>query len=681
MCFGGGAIVLPSLHAATFFLLIFTSSFLAMHEKSIAQAAQIPLQVLHNHVRPAVSNGQAALVGSLPSTQQLNLSIVLPLRNEAALDTLLDQLYDPSSPKYRQFLSVDQFTDQFVPTVEDYQAVVHFAQANGFTVTDDPPNRLIVPIQGTAAQIEKAFNVKMNLYQHPTENRIFFSPDREPSLALSVPLGHIAGLDNYSIPHPMVAQAPLGMGSANAEGSGPGGSYLASDMRAAYYGGSALTGSGQTVGIFEYGGYNISDVVSSFNGKASVTTNGTNYTLSYLTGGVNNNIAINNVFVDGGTLTPVPLATCSNCEAEDVLDIVQPIGMAPGLNQVRVYIAPYSNTSYDADIFNRMATDNPLAKQISVSWGWRPEDHTQDRPIFQEMAAQGQSIFVASGDSGAYTGSNSYDESYPAEDPYVIAVGGTDLTTSGPGGSWVSETAWSDSSGGPSDDLFIIPSPDYQAGLYGVNGASTVYRNVPDVAMEADKDNYNCVMGSCADWGGTSYAAPRWAGFMALVNQQAVAAGQSTLGFINPAIYPIGESSNYGCDFHDITSGSNGKYSAGPGYDLVTGWGSPNGQYFINSLISGVGCQTATPYESNVTVTLNGNPPSSITYAMTVQDDTPDATIYYEILVDGAVVVPLTSIRPGGTIYFNASGFQSPYGTMYATAPGILQSSTIGLGF
>jgi subtilase family serine protease len=141
---------------------------------TVSVLAQPSPQVLHNHVRPAVSSGQAALVGSLPATQKMRLTIVLPLRNQAALTSLLSRLYDPQSPDYRKFLSVSQFTEEFGPTVEDYQTAVNFAQANGFTVTDRPVNRLIVPINGTVAQVEKAFHVRMNVYQHPTEQRTFF---------------------------------------------------------------------------------------------------------------------------------------------------------------------------------------------------------------------------------------------------------------------------------------------------------------------------------------------------------------------------------------------------------------------------------------------------------------------------------------------------------------------------
>src|ERR1700690_2361614 len=247
--------------------------------------SQESLQAMHDHLRPAVSSGQAALAGPVPATQRMQLSIVLPLRNQVELTDLLGQLYNPSSPNYRHFLTVDQFTKQFSPTAEDYQTVGDFVKANGFTVTGRYANRMIVPINGSVAQIEKAFNLRMNNYRHPTENRTFYSPDREPSLNLSVPVAHIAGLNNFSMPRPAVIKASRENAPANlgAAGSGPGGSsYLASDMRAAYYGGAALTGSGQAVGLLEFDGYYISDVNQTFSSVGQ----------SY-------SVPINNVLLDG----------------------------------------------------------------------------------------------------------------------------------------------------------------------------------------------------------------------------------------------------------------------------------------------------------------------------------------------------------------------------------------------
>ncbi len=537
--------------------------------------AQPTSQTLKRHVRPVVSSGEAKRVGQLQSTYRMKMSITLPLRNEAELKSLLSRLSDPTSPDYRHYLSVAEFTEKFGPTEKDYKAVADFARTNGFSVTHTHANRLVVNIEGTAAQVERAFNVQMNVYQHPTENRTFYSPDREPSLALSVPIRHISGLNNFSIPRPMSVKAPAGQ-VVPAGGSGPGGQFLGGDMRAAYYtstvpgGTTPLTGSGQTVGLLEFDGYNPSDITASFDG------------VSY-------SVPINNVLVDGASAG----ADTVNGDTEQVLDIVQAIAMAPGLDQVLVYIGPID--AFDpVDIFSQMATDN-LAKQISVSWGWTPEDFSSYDAVFMELAAQGQTVFVASGDAGAYP--NQF--SFPGEDPYVVAVGGTDLTTSGPGGSWVAETAWAGSGGGPSPDSLLIQP--WQLGLAnGSNGASESVRNTPDVAAQAENANFTCgtdyefgqeIQNGCSGgWGGTSFAAPRWAGFLALANQQSVASGNSTIGNLAPVLYPLAaDPTSYAEDFHDIVSGNNNNgegqsYNAVAGYDLVTGLGSPTGQKLIDAL-------------------------------------------------------------------------------------------------
>jgi kumamolisin len=509
-------------------------------------------------MREAVSSGQAAWVGRLPATQSLRLNIALPLSNESDLDELLQQIYDPQSPSYHRFLSVEEFTERYGPSQEDYDAVISFAEANGLTVTGTAPNRLVVDVTGLVANIEGAFHVNMGVYQHPTEDRTFYAPDRQPTADLPVALWHITGLDNFSIPRPAsLWRAPESRGGATG-GSGPGGYFIGSDMRAAYYGGTALTGSGQSVGLLEFAGYNVNDINTYFSQVGQKLS-----------------VPIIGVSTDGSSLS----CTRRCDDTEQALDIEEAISMAPGMSQVRVYV---SDTS-DVSIFNRMATDN-ISKSLSCSWTWSPADPSSDDPYFKEFAAQGQNLFVASGDSGSYNSRSRY--VYPADDAYVTSVGGTDLTTVKPGGAWESETAWSDSGGGISPDNIAIPSYQTTPGVItSANKGSTTYRNSPDVAAEANTDNYICYDGTCeGGWGGTSFAAPRWAGYLALVNQQSVAVTKSTVGFINPAIYSIGLGSSYGTDFHDITSGSNGTYSAGKGYDLVTGWGSPNGTGLINSL-------------------------------------------------------------------------------------------------
>ena len=583
--------------------------------------AQQSLQAVHNHVRPAVASGQAVPVSFLAPTERMNLAIMLPLRNQPELTALLGRLNDPTSPDYGHFLSVSQFTEQFGPTAQDYQAVVNFAQANGFIVTNKPPNRLIVDINGSVAQIEKAFHVVMTVYRHTTENRTFYSPDREPSIDLNVPVKRIAGLNNFSIPRPLLKKrAAASAIHSNATGSGPQGAYRPSDMRAAYYGSGSLTGAGQSVGLLEFDGYKLADVNSDMGGES--------YT-----------VPITNVLVDGAS------AGSDGDDGEQALDIAQPIGMAPGLTSVRVYIAPGTSSIGvgDVDIFNKMATDNK-SKQLSCSWGWTPDDPSDDDPIFQEFAAQGQNLFVASGDSGKYTGNNNTDYSYPAESVYVVAVGGTDLTTNGAGGPWEAETAWSDSSGGPADDGFAIPS--WQVGVANAsNGASSTIRDLPDVAAEANFDNILCDDGTCYynEYGGTSYAAPRWAGYLALANQQNVTNHGTTLGYLNPLIYPIAFGASYDSNFHDITSGSNG-YPAITGYDMVTGWGSPNGPALINTLTG-----AATP-----SFTLSDSP-SSLTITQGGAGGTSTITVTDVNGFSGSVTLAASGLPSGVTAVFGTN--------------------------
>ena len=184
------------------------------------------------HVPAAVA--QLTPIGTLPGAQRLNLAIGLPLRNEAELDTLLQQLYDPASPNYRRYLTPEEFTARFGPTEADYQALMDFAKANGLTVTYTHPNRLVLDVAGAVADIEKTFNLTLRVYPHPTEARTFYAPDVEPSVDLAVPILHISGLDNYSLPHPNVRVRPAGVagqGHAQAPVPGPAAPIMGSDFR------------------------------------------------------------------------------------------------------------------------------------------------------------------------------------------------------------------------------------------------------------------------------------------------------------------------------------------------------------------------------------------------------------------------------------------------------------------
>jgi kumamolisin len=545
--------------------------------------------LLTHHIRQATQDGSARSMGRLPATQTVDLVITLPLRNEDQLDQFLNDLYDPASPSYRQFLTVEQFTEMFGPTQQEYDAALNFARENGLTVVGTSPNRLNVQVSGPVANVEAAFHVNLGAYRHPTENRAFFAPDREPTTNLTFSLWHISGLDNYSIPHPAGLdrrQDNAGASSNATTGSGPSASFLGSDMRAAYYGGS-LTGSGQSVGLLEYYGTDLADLTTYFT-NANQT----------------NNVPITLLSTDGTSTSCLDTMAGGNCDdTEQTLDMTQALGMAPGLSSLVMYVG-----STDAAILNAMATANPLNAQLGSSWTWFPADPSTDDPYFKEFAAQGQNLFQAAGDNKKWTTTGKASEIYPADDVYVTSVGGTDLATSSASGPWTSETAWANSGGGISPDKFAIPSWQTAAAA-GCASCSQSYRNGPDVSANANYTFYVCAdQTTCTanNWGGTSFAAPMWAGYLALVNQQSVANGNKTLGFINPSLYSIGAGSSYTTDFHDITSGSNG-YSATTGYDLATGWGSPNGSGLINALAG----------PSSTAATITSPTPGTLTSAST----------------------------------------------------------------
>ena len=615
---------------STFLLAIFALVSCA----SVVSQAQTQ-SLLTKHVFEEVSTGKVASLGHLPATQSLRLVLVLPHSNQAGLEDFLKEVYDPSSPSYRKFLTVEEFTAKFGPSQEDYDAVIQYAKANDLKVVGTSRNRMNIDVTGTVANIEKAFHVSMGVYQHPTENRTFFSPDREPTVDLSFPLWRIAGLDNFSTPHALykrkeaVADPSVISDTSKATtGSCPQKSFCGSDMRAAYYGGT-LTGTGQSLGLFELLGTDLTDL-NTYYKNANQT----------------NNVPITLLSVDGqATLCKEP--TCD--DTEQTLDMTQALGMAPGMSSLVMYIGKgglSGQTVDDAGIFNAMATANPLNAQLSSSWAWRPADPNTDNPYFEEFAAQGQNLFDASGDDGKWSQAPFV---WPADSVYVTAVGGTDLDTSSAGGPWSSETAWVDGGGGISPDDFTIPSWQVTTAA-GCGQCSQKYRNGPDVSANANFTFYVCAdQTTCTanEYGGTSFAAPMWAGYLALTNQQALLNGNSVLGFINPAIYTIGLGADYDSDFHDITSGTNG-YLTTKGFDLATGWGSPNGSGLLNAL---AGTATAT-------FSLSANP----TAVSVVQGKSGTSTITAAISggFDAAIALSATGQPTGVTASFNPTSIAAP---------------------
>jgi len=517
--------------------------------------------LLHGSHVPANASQLQSL--ALPATNQvLDLNIGLPLRNQEALDQLLQDIYDPASPNYRHFLTPAEFTEKFGPTKEDYEAVTAYARNNGFTVTSTDPGRILLGVRAPAATVEKAFHLSIRHYQHPTEARTFFAPDAEPTLDLSVAVQDISGLDDYIVPHPanlLVKPQAQSNDATPQSGSGSGGTYAGRDFRAAYAPGVTLTGAGQSVGLIEFGGYYSNDIVY--------------YENTYESG---NLVPIVNVLLNGVT------DITANPASEEALDIEMAISMAPGMNSLYYY----RGTSIDT-MLSRIASDN-VAKQISASWEYGTSGNTQS--LWQQLAAEGITFFNSAGDSDAYAVGASMDTCVSS--PYITSVGGTTLSTSGPGGTWTSEKVWNWGGGtGTGGGInFSISIPSWQTGIsMTANLGSTTKRNIPDVALTADNVYVRYNNGNTAV-GGTSCAAPLWAGFMALVNQQAIYYGQPPIGTFNPTVYAIGKGSSYSSAFHDITSGNNFKtasptnFPAVAGYDLCTGWGTPKGQATIDAI-------------------------------------------------------------------------------------------------
>jgi hypothetical protein len=537
------------------------------------------MRALHGHVPAAAANLRP--LGPLAGASRLRLAISLPLRNQAGLDNFLRRLYDPASPDYHHYLSPKQFREQFGPTDEDYAKIVQFAQSNGFDIATRRGSRMVLDVNGRASDVEKAFHVKLNTYQYPAEKRQFFAPDTEPSVEAGLPILDVCGLNNFATMRSRAHRKLGGESSVAAAGSGPGGLYIGKDFSNAYTPGVALTGAGQMVGLVEFDGYYVSDITN-YEAKAGLP-----------------NVPLINVPLDSFGGPP----GLGNLEVS--LDIEMAIAIAPGLSGVVVFEAPDTGAAGWVDILDSMASSNQIS-QFSSSWGYLntegPDPNVSMDAQFQKMAAQGQTFFQASGDGDAWVNP----VWVPADSPYVTSVGGTSLAMSGAGLSYSNETVWNAGniglswggngsgndywgSGGGVSTVYSIPAWQQGLGILS-NGCSTNMRNIPDVAMPADNIFITFSNGQTGNVFGTSCAAPLWAGFAALANQQASANDDTNIGFINPALYSIGESTNYSACFHDITNGCNTNaashnlYQAVLGYDLCTGWGTPLGSNLINAL-------------------------------------------------------------------------------------------------
>jgi subtilase family serine protease len=435
---------------------------------------------LSGHVPAEVAT--APIVRRLDAAAPVHLSIGLRLRHADGLHEIIREASDPLSPAYRQYLTPEQVAATFAPTEEDYQEVIDFARARGLKVEQTFSNRLVVQVSGAAADVERAFDVQLNVHRR-ADGTEFFAPSREPAIGVTAPVLHITGLDSTFTPHKLGKAVPL-------VGSGPTGLYDAHDLRAAYASCTTQTGAGQILGLFELDGYDPADILA-YNQFGARTRQ----------------VPLKNVLLDGAT------GAAGNGSDEVTADIELANAMAPGLSQIVVFEVPLGWVAETNSILAAMTTTKPLALQLSNSWSVQIDATSQQ--LFDVMAAQGQSFFTSSGDAGSYRPNTQA----IINGQNITLVGGTVLTMNGSGVSYKSETAWTSSGGGIECCEPRVPIPSYQVGIdMSQNHGSTKDRNSPDVSMVATRVLI-VWRGSYREFIGTSDSAPLWAGFNALANR------------------------------------------------------------------------------------------------------------------------------------------------------------------
>ena len=548
---------------------------------------------LGGQVVPLVAS--STVTGTVNAHQELNLSIGQIPRNQAQLNGLLSSLYNAGSPQYHQFLTSAQFRALFSPTSGQVQQVVSFLKSQGLHVQSIAANDLTIDVSGSVSQVQKAFQVHINTYQR--NGSPFYANANAPTIPqmLSSLVSSIDGLNNI-IYNPLFIRNTAVHANTTPTGYGP--SDLTNAYDIAHLQQAGMLGDNQTIALFELDGYQTSDIAQ------------------YLQYYHINQPKLTNITVDGCN------GAAGMNAVEDELDIELTASLAPHAH-ILVYEGPDSTQGIN-DVYSRIVNDDK-AKIVSVSWGLceaasgNAEMQTLDT-LFKQAAAEGMSIFAASGDSGAYDcrDTNLWVDS-PASDPYVTAVGGTTLQMNGQ--SYGSETAWSDPSdpthgpkgaGGGGGLSKTFQQPSWQSGPGVQNQYSNGYREVPDVsayaafspgyAVYCTVTNAGCPPTGWVNIGGTSGAAPLWAASIALVNQYLQANSRSIIGSANQALYTLARDQQAYAAFHDVTSGNNLYYSATGGYDMATGLGSPDvyniAQDLVQASSPGVPVPSPTPSPS-----------------------------------------------------------------------------------
>src|SRR5215469_8791253 len=561
--------------------------------------------LLSSQTVPLVSHAQS--LGAANAQQQLNLSVGLQLRNRQELQGLLSDMYNPQSSLYHHFLTPQQFAAEFGPTAGQQQRVIAYLRQQGLGIVHVSSNGLLIDASATVAQAESAFRVTINNYRRGAN--VFYANANAPTIpgSLSSIIASIGGLDNSVHMHPLLHLAGPAHGNtkpgkgnttrqAHAQPhAGPAGGYTPADLNGAYDANpllqSGVQGNNQTVAVFELDGYQSSDI--------------TQYLQNYNLG----TPSITNVLVDGSN------GSAGQGAIEVALDIEVVAAMAPHASQI-VYEGPNTTQGVN-DTYNQIVTDKK-AQVATTSWGeceaqsGNAELQTLDN-ILSQGSAEGIAIYAASGDSGAYDcNDTNLAVDSPAGDPNITGVGGTNLQLNN--GAYGSESVWSNPSdtqrspqgaGGGGGISSFFKEPSWQTGPGVQNQYSNGNREVPDVSADADPaTGYSvyCTVAasgcSSTGWitvGGTSAAAPLWAGSTALINEYLQNQQKPRMGFANPVLYGLANAQTQFPPFHDVTSGTNLYYPATSGYDEASGWGSPDIYNIARDVAAGGSTPPPTP--------------------------------------------------------------------------------------
>jgi kumamolisin len=483
-------------------------------------------------------------VGETPKDEVITVSVILRPKARAPIP-------QPGNP----VLSREQFAESYGADPAAIEKVEQFAAANGLTVVEVLPARRTVKVQGTAEALASAFGTTLHQYEHQGRQyrartgMVHVPQDVEPMIEA------VLGLDNRPQAEAHFRVLNIAAAAANV-------SYNPPQVAQLYSFPTGATGAGQTIGILELGGgYKTADLKN------------------YFTSIKVKEPSITSVSVDKGTNSPT---TPDSADGEVLLDIEVAGSIAPGAKIV-VYFAPNTDAGFLDALTTAIHDTTHKPSVISISWGgaestWTAQAMTAFDSAAQDAAALGVTICAASGDNGSSDGvtdgGNHVD--FPSSSPHILACGGTSLK--GTGSKITSETVWNDgASGGAGGGGFSVqfPMPSYQTAAK-IKGTG---RGVPDVSGDADpQTGYNVLVdGEKLVIGGTSAVAPLWSGLIALLNQELGA----PLGFLQPRIYALAASS---AAFHDIISGNNGAFAAGPGWDAASGLGSPSGANLLKAL-------------------------------------------------------------------------------------------------